>query len=81
VDVFFVLALLERHVRLQISVAELEQLVILLQFALVLLEQLVVEVLVVDSCIVHRDVEADSLQLFAVVCRCFVLQLLQLFGY
>lgn len=80
VDVFFVLALLEGHISLQVSVAQLQQLVILLQFALVFLEQLMVQVLVVDRCIVHRDVEADSLQLFVVGC-CFVLQLLQLFGY
>lgn len=40
-------AFLERHIRPQISISQLQQLVVLLQFALVLLKQLVVHELVV----------------------------------
>ena len=79
--IFFVLALLEGHIGLQVPVPELQQLVILLQLALVFLEQFVVQVLVVDGRIVHRDVEAGLLHLpAAVLCYCFI-ELLQFFGY
>ena len=59
VYVFLVLALFEGHVRLQVAVSQLEQLVVLLELALVFLEQLVVQILVVHGSIVHGNVQAD----------------------
>jgi len=77
VVVFPVLALLECHISLQVSVTQLQQFVVLLQFTFVFLEQFVVEVLVVDCGIVHGDVEAGRLQ-FLVGC---LLKRLQVFSY
>ena len=78
-DIFFVLALFESHISLQVSVAQFQQLVVLLQLAFVFLEQLVVQVLVVDRGIVHRDVEAG--RLLSIFVACCLAQLLQVFSY
>lgn len=77
VVVFIVLTFLKGHVGLEVPVSQLQQLVVLLKFALVFLEQFVVQVLVVHRCIVHRDVQANHVHLPVVR----LLQFLQVFSY
>ena len=77
VDVLLVLALLQRHVGLQVPVAQLEQLVVLLELAFVFLEQLVVQILIVHTCVVHGNVQPDSVHLPWVG----LVQLFQVFSY
>lgn len=68
-------AFLERHIRPQISISQLQQLVVLLQFALVLLKQLVVHELVVFRGVEDGYIEPTNLHIFRL---CFLYTFLEL---
>ena len=69
----------ERHIRPQISISQLQQLVILLQYALIFLKQLVVHELVVFRGVVNRYIEPTNIHIFRLCFLCTFLELLAKF--